>query len=139
MEDQCHCCAEDLKTAHSGGPFKCPNCDISFKKSSSLERHLVVIHWESDSCTCNDCGAKFRDRKALDKHRYTTHMKTKKVYRCDKCDTYFSRSYHLNRHKQQSGCHGDTSNSFSCQVCNVDSITLEMKKKLTTHYFAGLQ
>ncbi|OXU20671.1 hypothetical protein TSAR_003361, partial [Trichomalopsis sarcophagae] len=117
-EGQCHCCAEDLKTAHSGGSFKCTHCDMSFKKSFSLERHLVVIHWESDSCTCNDCGSTFRDKKALDKHRYTTHIKTNKVYKCDKCDTYFSRSYHLNRHKQQSGCHGDTTNSFSCQVCN---------------------
>lgn len=115
-EGQCHCCAEDINTAHSGGPFKCSNCSMSFKKSYSLERHLVVVHWESDACTCSDCGATFRDKKALDKHRYTTHMKTSKVYKCDKCDTYFSRSYHLNRHRQQSGCHGDTSNSFSCQV-----------------------
>ncbi|XP_031785753.1 protein suppressor of hairy wing [Nasonia vitripennis] len=134
LEGQCHCCAEDLKTAHSGGSFKCTHCDMSFKKSFSLERHLVVIHWESDSCTCNDCGSTFRDKKALDKHRYTTHVKTNKVYKCDKCDTYFSRSYHLNRHKQQSGCHGDTTNSFSCQVCNkVFTRKDNLREHLRTH------
>ncbi|KMQ96716.1 protein suppressor of hairy wing-like protein, partial [Lasius niger] len=72
-ETQCHCCAEDLKTAHSGGEFKCPHCNLSFKKKSSLERHDIVIHWKCDSCTCNECGSSFRDKKALNKHRYTTH------------------------------------------------------------------
>ena len=127
-EEQCHCCAEDLKTAHSGGLHKCPNCDLSFKKPSSLERHLIVIHWESDSCSCNDCGETFPDKKALDKHRYTTHVKTNKIYQCDKCETYFSRSYHLNRHKQQSGCHGDTNNTFSCQVCNKRNLCIISSK-----------
>lgn len=79
-ENQCHCCAEDLATAHKGGSYKCPNCDLSFKKMSSLNRHTIVIHWESDSYMCKDCGASFRDKKALDKHRYTTHVKTK-VYK----------------------------------------------------------
>jgi len=72
-ETQCHCCAEDLKTAHSGGEYKCSNCDLSFKKKASLERHVIVIHWKCDSCTCNECGSSFRDKKALNKHRYTTH------------------------------------------------------------------
>ncbi|EZA55845.1 Protein suppressor of hairy wing [Ooceraea biroi] len=113
-DTQCHCCAEDLKTAHSGGDFKCPNCDLSFRKKASLERHVVVIHWKCDSCTCDECGSSFRDKKALNKHRYTTHG-DRKIYKCEPCDTYFSRSYHLNRHITQSGCHGNIRNSFNCQ------------------------
>ncbi|XP_076756015.1 uncharacterized protein LOC143426424 isoform X2 [Xylocopa sonorina] len=116
-ETQCHCCAEDLSTAHSGGKFTCQYCDLRFKKKASLERHIVVIHWQCESCTCNDCGQSFRDRKSLNKHRYTTHA-DKKIFRCEPCDTYFSRMYHLNRHIMQSGCHGNVLNTYSCQVCN---------------------
>ncbi|XP_017883029.1 zinc finger protein 2 homolog isoform X1 [Ceratina calcarata] len=115
-ETQCHCCAEDLSNAHSGGNFSCEYCELSFKKKSSLERHVVVIHWQADSCTCVDCGQSFRDRKALNKHRYITHA-DKKIYKCERCETYFSRMYHLNRHVMHSGCHGNIIKTFSCQVC----------------------
>ncbi|XP_051169079.1 protein suppressor of hairy wing-like isoform X2 [Leptopilina boulardi] len=116
-ENQCHCCGEDLKNAHRGGPHKCSECDLSFKKASSLQRHTIIIHWENENHTCNICDASFRDKKSLDKHKYTTHS-TNKVYKCERCDKYFSRSYHLNRHKLQSGCHGELQTTFSCQVCN---------------------
>ena len=76
-DNECHCCGEDLKIAHTGGKFKCSECDLSFKKSASLERHSTVIHWGIDSCACNDCGATFNDKKSLDKHRYTSHSDAK--------------------------------------------------------------
>lgn len=79
-DTQCHCCAEDLRTAHSGGEFTCEICSLSFKKKSSLERHTVVIHWQCESSICKDCGETFHDKKALNKHRYTTHA-DRKVFR----------------------------------------------------------
>lgn len=87
-ETQCHCCAEDLKTAHNGGEYKCSHCDLSFKKKASLERHIIVIHWKCDSCICNECGSSFRDKKALNKHRYTTHG-DRKIFKYVLCMHYF--------------------------------------------------
>lgn len=124
-DTQCHCCAEDIKTAHSGGEFKCTSCDLSFKKNSSLERHTIVIHWKCDTCICKECGSTFKDKKALNRHRYTTHS-NKKIHRCEVCDIYFSRRYHLNRHKMQSGCHGNILNTYDCQV-SVLYITLYIR------------
>ncbi|XP_043676717.1 zinc finger protein 436-like isoform X2 [Vespula pensylvanica] len=132
-DTQCHCCAEDLKTAHSGGEFKCLECELSFKKNSSLERHKIVIHWKCESYTCINCGSTFRDKKSLNKHRYTTHV-NRNIYKCDTCDTYFSRNYHLKRHKMQSGCHGDIRKTFDCQVCQkVFTRKDNLREHLRTH------
>ena len=104
-ETQCHCCAEDLKTAHSGREYKCSHCDLSFKKKASLDRHDIVIHWKCESCTCNECGSSFCDKKALSSvvTRHTKIVKFSSMFICNNllylnsvnyCSPYLRRVQH---------------------------------------------
>ncbi|XP_049789960.1 zinc finger protein 883-like isoform X1 [Schistocerca nitens] len=112
---KCHCCGEDLDTAHSGGDFECVDCSKSFKLKSSLERHRRVIHMEGETYTCPECNARCPDKGTLARHMYThTGLKP---YSCSRCQKTFSRKYHLERHVAQTGCDGKSRPSFPCQVC----------------------
>ncbi|XP_059474666.1 zinc finger protein 436 isoform X1 [Neocloeon triangulifer] len=112
---KCHCCFEDLETAHSGGDYECVDCQKKFKLKSSLERHRRVIHFEGETYSCPECDARCPDKGTLARHMYThTGLKP---YTCNRCDKMFSRKYHLERHVIQTGCDGKPKPSHPCQVC----------------------
>lgn len=112
---KCHCCGEDLETAHLGGEFECVDCNKSFKLKSSLERHRRVIHLEGETYSCPECEARCPDKGTLARHMYThTGLKP---YSCTRCEKHFSRKYHLERHVIQTGCDGNPRPSHPCQVC----------------------
>ncbi|XP_069687998.1 zinc finger protein 436 [Periplaneta americana] len=112
---KCHCCGEDLETAHLGGDFECVDCAKNFKLKSSLERHRRVIHLEGDTYSCPECEARCPDKGTLARHMYThTGLKP---YSCTRCEKQFSRKYHLERHVIQTGCDGNPRPSHPCQVC----------------------
>lgn len=112
---KCHCCGEDLETAHLGGEFECMDCAKNFKLKSSLERHRRVIHLEGDTYSCPECEARCPDKGTLARHMYThTGLKP---YSCTRCNKQFSRKYHLERHIIQTGCDGNPRPSHPCQVC----------------------
>ncbi|XP_054259481.1 oocyte zinc finger protein XlCOF6-like [Macrosteles quadrilineatus] len=114
-EGRCHCCGEDIETAHMGGEFECTECQKLFRLKSSLERHRRVIHNEGDSYKCPECDARCPDKGTLARHMYT-HTGLKPVS-CPVCNTMFSRKYHLIRHNYQTGCDGSKRPTFPCQVC----------------------
>ncbi|PSN55164.1 hypothetical protein C0J52_00591 [Blattella germanica] len=112
---KCHCCGEDLETAHSGGDFACVDCNKNFKLKSSLERHRRVIHLEGETYSCPECEARCPDKGTLARHMYThTGLKP---YSCTRCKKQFSRKYHLERHVIQTGCDGNPRPTHPCQVC----------------------
>uniref|UniRef100_A0A1B6MRV8 Zinc finger protein 865 n=1 Tax=Graphocephala atropunctata TaxID=36148 RepID=A0A1B6MRV8_9HEMI len=114
-EGRCHCCGEDIETAHLGGEFECTDCKKLFRLKSSLERHRRVVHDEGETFKCPECDARCPDRGTLARHMYT-HTGLKPVS-CPVCKTEFSRKYHLIRHNYQTGCDGTKRPSFPCQVC----------------------
>lgn len=112
---KCHCCGEDLDTAHEGGDFECADCQKRFKLKSSLERHRRVIHMEGQTFQCPECDARCPDKGTLARHMYThTGLKP---YSCLRCRKTFSRKYHLERHVLQTGCDGSPKPNHPCQVC----------------------
>ncbi|XP_046397007.1 protein suppressor of hairy wing isoform X2 [Ischnura elegans] len=112
---KCHCCGEDLETAHSGGEFECGECGKHFKLRASLERHRRVIHLQGETHACPECDARCPDKGSLARHMYThTGLKP---YSCVRCKKQFSRKYHLERHIVQTGCDGNPKPTYPCQVC----------------------
>ncbi|CAG0900613.1 unnamed protein product [Darwinula stevensoni] len=116
-EGQCHCCGEDLETAHTEGQFLCEEeeCEKKFRLKASLERHKKVVHGEGPCHDCPVCGARCADKGTLARHMYThTGLKP---FKCDICQKQFTRKYHLDRHLVQTGCDGSPKPSHPCQVC----------------------
>ncbi|XP_039281993.1 zinc finger protein 2 isoform X1 [Nilaparvata lugens] len=114
-EGLCHCCGEDLATAHTTGEHECTECKKQFKFKSSLERHRRVEHNEGQTYDCPECGSRCPDRGTLARHMYThTGLKP---FTCRFCRKTFSRKYHLVRHNMQTGCDGSEQPTFPCQVC----------------------
>ncbi|XP_071450833.1 zinc finger protein ZFP2 isoform X2 [Hetaerina americana] len=112
---KCHCCGEDLETAHSGGEFECDDCGKHFKLRASLDRHRRVIHLQGETHACPECDARCPDKGSLARHMYThTGLKP---YSCVRCKKQFSRKYHLERHIVQTGCDGNPKPTYPCQVC----------------------
>ncbi|XP_050535316.1 zinc finger protein 664-like [Daktulosphaira vitifoliae] len=87
------------KNKHTGDkPFKCEACKKSFSLSRYLATHMRLIHGDTVSYVCNQCGRKFEDRSSLALHR-RTHKRAMSCL-CDICGKELSSREHLKLHKR---------------------------------------
>jgi KRAB domain-containing zinc finger protein len=79
-------------------PYKCKDCEKSFKEETRLKSHIKIIH-DGTRVKCPVCQKPFVDKSVMKRHIDNVHEK-KKPYGCDICNERFAQSGHLVTHKK---------------------------------------
>ena len=100
-------------------PFQCDDCQETFDRKSSFERHSRNL-----KTNCSICAEFFCTLKQLQQHRMKSHPK----YECSKCEKTFQDQAHLNRHLKVSR------SNLICEVCNQEfCTTVDFRKHMKSH------
>jgi len=109
-------------------PFKCDNCDKSFKRRPHLKEHSR-LHTEERPYKCETCGDSFQASTSLRLH-ILGHT-GEKPHACEICDKRFRQRHHLKYHL--SGKHNNEQ-FFHCTLCkNTFNHQDKLKSHMKTH------
>lgn len=106
--------------------YKCKVCDKSFSKSNYLQQHLI-IHTGKRPYKCPDCGKDFAFL-----HSMKTHQKLhrEKPFRCSSCRKGYSDEAQLQRHML---CHNGEK-PHKCNICDKRfGLAYQLRDHMNTH------
>lgn len=100
-----------LKSHESKRPFRCDNCDMTFKYKSTLVRHVHVIHNNIRPYKCKYCDKTFASFGSMKLHlrKHTGE----RPYTCDICSKSFSHKRNMERHKLRH----NKAKQLVCEIC----------------------
>lgn len=81
----------------SKSPFSCPLCSRGFLDSSSLHKHVRVVHFKIKQYPCKECDQWFGEKSNRRKHVLGKHRKERK-FSCQYCSKLFMFKDGLKRH-----------------------------------------
>ena len=76
----------------------CEECGRVFGDSSSLKKHIRVVHRKVKDFSCEECGKTFAEKSNRSKHIIAAHL-NQRSHPCDMCDKVFNFTDGLKRHK----------------------------------------
>ncbi|CAL4080220.1 unnamed protein product, partial [Meganyctiphanes norvegica] len=121
----CDICGKNFKHAYTrdkhikmvhddSNEHECPQCRAKFKAKEYLEQHIAHVHTTKDRVKCGQCGNDFKTEANLKSHIKMVHGHKKSKYVCQNCKKSFISPKDLSRHQK---IHTQV-RDFQCPVCN---------------------
>ena len=90
-----------LRVLHEKGQsFKCLDCGKLFGAKAHLDIHVRTVHEERQPFKCPDCGLLFGHKSSLKSHVKSVH-KNVRLHVCETCQKAFGRKSHLKQHQEE--------------------------------------
>lgn len=80
-------------------PFSCPECLLSFRQRGEYNIHMR-IHTGLKPFKCNQCGYESKTSSNLRQHMLIIH-ENDEIYQCKECQLKFKYAFDLNTHKRE--------------------------------------
>lgn len=105
---------------HSGErPYGCLICNIFFTRSEPRNQHMIKVHPELRSESCNICGKAYIDEN--DRIEHTRSHQMKRSFRCTVCSKEFEKASSLAGHMQiHSGNESSGRRVHKCGTCQME-------------------
>lgn len=105
---------------HTGErPYACLICNIFFTRSEPRNQHMIKVHPEFRSESCNICGKAYIDEN--DRIVHTRSHQMKRSFRCTVCSKEFEKASSLAGHMQiHSGNESSGRRIHKCGTCQME-------------------